>query len=314
MPTQDANDLILFAHVVDHGGFAAAARATGILKSRLSRRIAQLEERLGVRLIQRSSRKFTVTEIGRQFHARCEIVAAQVDAAHGVIAQAIAEPQGVVHVSCPHNLSEHWLGPMLPSFLAAHPKVRVVLEVSDRPVDVIGEGIDVALRVTRPPLEDTSLVMRLLGEVRRIIVASPTLVPLPLASPQELARYPVIGPTEGGEDLVWRLHGSDGADVELRQRPVLATAQAMILKQAAIAGTGVAMLPEVWCRDALTDGRLVQLLPAWTHPTGMIHAVFASRRGLVPAVRRFIDHVAEQAQGWEATQTPGGAEQPSVIQ
>jgi DNA-binding transcriptional LysR family regulator len=297
-PAEDANDLVLFTQVVDHGGFAAAARATGVPKSRLSRRVAQLEDRLGVRLIQRSSRRFAVTEIGRQFHARCQIVAAEVEAAHGIVARAIAEPQGVVHVTCPYNLADRWLGPMLPPFLKSHPKVRLVLEVTNRRVDVIGEGIDVALRAQRPPLEDTGLVLRHLGEVRRILVASPALVPHPLSSPHDLARYPAVGPAQVGEDLVWSLSGPDGAQLELRQRPVLATGENIVLKQAAIAGLGVALLAETLCRDSLADGSLLQLLPEWTHPIGLIHALFASRRGLVPAVRSFIDHVAEQARRW----------------
>jgi DNA-binding transcriptional LysR family regulator len=114
-------------------------------------------------------------------------------------------------VSCPHNLADRWLGPMLPPFLEAHPRVRLLLDITSRRVDVIGEGIDVALRVQRPPLEDSGLVLRRLGELRRILVASPGLIAGSVGAPQNLARYPVVGSAQGGKDLVWALSGPDGA-------------------------------------------------------------------------------------------------------
>ena len=173
---QDLNDLMFFARVVEHGGYSAASRALGIPKSRLSRRIAALEERLGVRLLQRSSRGFTLTSVGQPFYERCKAVLAAGAAALEVAEAGASEPQGVLSVSCPLSLAQSWLTPLLPRFMQALPKVRVRLHVSNRRVDPIEEQVDVVLRVRRPPFEDSELVVRPLARVNDLLVASPSLV------------------------------------------------------------------------------------------------------------------------------------------
>ena len=170
---QDLNDLLYFAEVVDRGGFAAAGRALGIPKSRLSRRVAELEARLGVRLLQRSTRKLSLTAVGEQYHRHCVAMRENALAADEAVAHAQTEPRGTVRVACPVTLAQTTLGPILPQFLARYPLVTVDMQVSNRVVDLIEEGIDVALRV-RQSLDDSgSLVVKNFGATRSLLVAGP---------------------------------------------------------------------------------------------------------------------------------------------
>src|SRR5256885_5618356 len=157
---KDLNDLYYYVQVVDHGGFAPAGRALGMPKSKLSRRIAQLEERLGTRLIQRSTRRFAVTETGQTYYGHCKAMLVEADAADEAIALTHAEPRGIVRMTCPVALLDARIADMLAAFMAAYPRVEIHLEETNRRVDVVGEGIDVAIRVRPPPLEDSDLVMR----------------------------------------------------------------------------------------------------------------------------------------------------------
>ena len=170
----DLNDLFYFEQVVAQGGFAAAGRALRIPKSRLSRRIAQLEERLGARLIERSTRRFRVTEIGKAFYEQCKIAIDAAERADAVVAASLTEPRGVVRFSCPTGLVE-LVSPMLPAFLRLYPGARVQIVAVDRAVDVVAERIDVALRVRQKLDTDAGLILRTLGHSRLILLASPTL-------------------------------------------------------------------------------------------------------------------------------------------
>eukprot|EP00102_Acyrthosiphon_pisum_P017609 XP_008189085.1 PREDICTED: HTH-type transcriptional regulator PtxR-like [Acyrthosiphon pisum] len=153
----DLNDLFFFASVVDHQGFAPAGRALGIPKSKLSRRVALLEERLGVRLIQRSTRRFSVTELGQTYYAHCKAMLVEAEAAQQAIEQTRAEPCGTVRMSCPVAILHTRVGSMVAAFMADYPKVTVHLEATNRRVDVVGEGLDLAIRVRPPPLDDSDL-------------------------------------------------------------------------------------------------------------------------------------------------------------
>lgn len=291
---QDLNDLRLFALVAEHGGFSAAARLAGIPKSRLSRRVAQLEERLGVRLLQRSTRRFAVTEIGRAFLLHCQAVLVEADAAQAVIEQARARPSGLVRVSCSLPLLQSRVSHVVARFMAEHPAVRIQVEATGRPVDVIAEGFDMALRVRPPPLQDSELVIRVLAEDRQSLVASPAFLARhgrPQA-PADLAGLPSLGLSRGGDTDEWRLVGADGRPVTLIHRPRLATDDMVTLGRAAEAGVGLVLLPDFVLAKSLADGRLERVLPAWTSPPWLVHVVFPSRRGLIPAVRGFIDALA----------------------
>ncbi|MCW3482099.1 LysR family transcriptional regulator [Neisseriaceae bacterium JH1-16] len=292
----DLNDLYYFAQVVDHRGFAPAGRALGIPKSKLSRRIALLEEQLGVRLLQRSTRRFSVTEVGQHYYAHCKAMLVEAEAAQQAIELMRTEPCGVVRLACPVALLHSRVGTMLADFMAAHPAIALQLEATNRRVDVIDEGLDLAIRVRVPPLEDSGLVMKLLGERSWCLVASPTLLAqhgTPTV-PADLHALPSLDLGPAQAEHQWQLDGPDGAAATLPHRPRLVTDDMLTLRQAALAGNGVVALPTMMVGDALADGTLVRLLPRWQPKGGVIHAVFPSRRGLLPGVRALLDFLAER--------------------
>lgn len=291
---QDLNDLYYFAQVVEHGGFAAAGRAIGVPKSKLSRRVGLLEERLGVRLIQRSSRRFAVTEIGREYQARCLAMLVEAEAAEQVIAQARAEPRGIVRLSCPVALVSFQFGALLARFLAENPGVELHLESTNRRVDIIAEGFDVAIRVRFPPLEPSELLMRRLDESTQCLVAGPALVARPLASPADLAGLPSLDLGPAHREHAWCLDHADGRTARVPFRPRLVTDDMAALREAALAAVGVAQLPTMMVWQDLATGRLVPVLPDWRPRSGIVHAVFPSRRGLLPSVRALLDFLARE--------------------
>ncbi|MCY1512952.1 HTH-type transcriptional regulator DmlR [compost metagenome] len=184
---------------------------------------------------------------------------------------------------------------MLTRFMVKYPLVQLLIESTNRQVDLIQEGIDVALRVRFPPLEDTDLVMKVLANSTQCLVASPALLEgLPKAMvPADLASLPSLHWGVPLREYIWQLDGPDGVSAEVRYRPRLVTDDLLVLRQAAEAGVGVVHMPWVVARDELASGKLVQVAPDWTPRTGIVHAVFPSRRGLLPSVRTLIDFLAE---------------------
>jgi DNA-binding transcriptional LysR family regulator len=291
---RDLNDLYYFVQVVDHGGFAPAGRALGMPKSKLSRRIALLEERLDARLVMRSTRRFSVTELGQTYYAHCRAMLVEAEAADEAVALTHSAPRGIVRMTCPVALLEARVGAMVAAFMAANPMVEVHLEDTNRRVDVIAEGVDVAIRVRPPPLEDSELVLRVLADRGQCLVASPALLAAhgtPQA-PAELARLPslALGLPQG--EHAWTLFGPEAAQVAIHHRPRLLTRSMPALRAAAVAGVGVVQLPTMMVCDQIEAGELVRVLPEWAPRREIVHAVFASRRGLLPSVRGLIDFLA----------------------
>lgn len=291
----DLNDLYYFAQVVEHGGFAAAGRALNMPKSKLSRRIALLEERLGVRLLQRSPRHFSVTELGQEYQRHCQAMLVEAQAAREAIERTRSQPQGLVRMSCPTTLLQYRVANLLSRFMLEYPKVQVQLEATNRRVDVLGEGLDLALRVRFPPLESSDLVMRVLADSPQRLVASPEFMQgreLPLL-PADLSGLPSLdwGPPR---EHSWCLEGPAGATAEVRHRPRLISDDMSALRRAALYGVGVVQLPCMVVERDLAAGRLLDIIPHWAPRGGMVHAVFPSRRGLLPSVRSLIDFLAEQ--------------------
>lgn len=291
---QDLNDLYYYAQVVEHGGFAAAARAIGVPKSKLSRRLALLEGRLGVRLIQRSSRRFAVTEIGREYHARCLAMLIEAEAAEQVVAEVRSEPRGLVRLACPVALLSFQFGALFARFMAEHPGVELELDSTNRRVDVIAERFDVAIRVRTPPLEASELMLRRLDESTQCLVAAPALVQRTLASPADLAGLPGLDLGPAHAEHAWTLAHADGRTARVPFRPRLVTGDMAVLREAALAGVGVVQVPTVMIRADLAEHRLVRVLPEWRPPSGIVHAVFPSRRGLLPSVRALLDFLARE--------------------
>lgn len=292
---QDLNDLYYFVAVVDHGGFAPAGRALGIQKSKLSRRILILEERLGVRLLNRSSRHFSVTEIGREYYNRCVAMLVEADAAEQVIAQVRAEPRGVLRLSCPSGLVAFQFGELFARFMALNPAVALHLESTNRRVDVIAEGLDLAIRVRPPPLAESDLVMRRFDErTIRIVASSDLLRGRTIKTPPDLGSLPSLDFGPVGGDHRWRLLHDDGSTADVRHEPRLVTDDMAALREAALAGAGAVRLPTLVVWDDLKSGRLVTVLPDWRPPSEIVHAVFPSRRGLLPSVRALLDFLANE--------------------
>jgi DNA-binding transcriptional LysR family regulator len=298
---RDLNDLYYFVQVVDHGGFAPAGRALGIPKSKLSRRIALLEERLGARLIQRSTRRFAVTEIGQTYYLHAKAMLVEADAADEAIALTRAEPCGIVRVTCPVALLDTRVSDMVAAFMLAHPRVQVHLEETNRRVDVVDEGIDLAIRVRPPPLENSDLVMRVLGERGQCLVASPQLFQQNEAPrvPADLATFPSMLLGSAQTEPVWKLIGPDDAQVTIHHQPRYITQSMFALRSAAIAGIGIVRLPVMMITDHIARGELIRVLPDWVPRREIIHVVFASRRGLLPSVRALLDFLVERFAGLE---------------
>jgi DNA-binding transcriptional LysR family regulator len=309
---QDTNDMLYFAEVVERGGFAAAGRHLGIPKSKLSRRVAELETRLGVRLLQRTTRKLSVTEVGEVYLRHCLAMRDAAEAAAEAVEQVQTEPRGTIRVACPVTLAQTTVGPIMALFLARHPQVRVDMRVSNRVVDLVEEGVDVALRV-RPTLDDSgSLVVKKLGESATVLVASPLQLERQgrPASIDDLARMDTISMSavDGRASLV--LQGAGGAMHTLVHQPRYVADDLLTLKFAALQGTGMCFLPDYMCRRELEQGRLVHVLPGWAPPRGIFHAVYPSRRGMVPAVRRFLDFLDEHTNNEGMPKLPPGC--PSI--
>ena len=302
----DLNDLGFFAAVVSNGGFSAASRALGLPKSRISRRVAALEAQLGVRLLERSTRRFKVTEVGQDVYRHARAALTEAEAIEEVVARRKAEPQGLVRISCPLD-ADRLIGAALPEFLAQHPKLRLQVIVSNRRVDLIEEGVDVAIRVRDKLDTDADLQVRIVSRSANMLAASPGLIGRlgAPATPQDIPSFPTLSHSDRlGLDR-WALVNAAGEEVEVAHEAKLSASTFPILRAAAIGGLGIASLPEYACRDALQDGRLVRVLPEWSSRQGILHLVFTSRRGLLPGVRAVIDFLAEElsprSPAWELT-------------
>jgi DNA-binding transcriptional LysR family regulator len=295
MAMEDLNDYLYFTQVVSHGGFAAAGRALQMPKSKLSRRIAGLEERLGARLIERSSHHFRVTEVGEAFYQRCQAMLIEAERAKAVVCEANSEPNGPVRLSCPTGLVEIALASMLPDFLARYPRVQLQVLATDRRVDLIEERVHVAIRTRSTPETETELTMRVLGKARQILVASPALLERvgPVLHLNDLARLPTVAMPDAMSEWrnhdTWNFTSPQGERHAFEHQPRLSCRSIPALLEAVKAGTGMSLLLEQVCEPEIRAGRLVQILPDWYAEEGTIYLVFTTARGLPPAVRVLID-------------------------
>lgn len=293
---EDLNTLYYFTQVVEQGGFAAAGRALDIPKSKLSRRIAQLEERLGVRLLHRTSRLCSLTEIGQEYYQRCVAMRIEAEGASEVIERNRAEPRGLVRLACPTTLLNSWVGPMLTRYMLKYPLVELFIESTNRRVDLLHEGFDIALRVRFPPLENTDMVMKVLGNSTQCLVGRPDFLERMAGDSWPLGFGQLPSLHWGGmqREYQWELFNDEGERLLISHRPRMVTDDLPALRNAVLAGVGIAHVPRVAVREDLAAGRLVELLPGWSPKCGIVHAIFPSRRGLLPSVRTLIDFLAEE--------------------
>jgi len=291
---RDLNDLNFFAAVVANEGFSAASRALAVPKSRISRRVAALESHLGVRLLERSSRRFSVTDVGRDVYRHARAALAEAEAIEDVVGRLKAEPQGLVRVSCPMG-ADRILALELPGFLERYPRLRIQLTVTSRRVDLIEEGVDVAIRVRDKLDSDADMQVKIVSRSGRLLVASPAFLEKHgrPATPQDIAALPTLSQVERAGADNWPLVDAAGDEHIIAHEPRVTSSEFGVLRQCAIAGLGIAFLPEFACREPLVEGRLERVLPDWTGREGILHLVFTSRRGLLPSVRAVIDFLAD---------------------
>jgi DNA-binding transcriptional LysR family regulator len=300
---QDLNDVKFFTAVVEHNGFSAAARALGRPKSSISRHVDHLEARLGVRLLERSTRRVRLTEVGSDYYARCRAALADLETAERDAALHRADPVGVVRVTCPSGLARQAMARIVPGFMARYPMIHLQIRVTNLPVDLIKENVDVALRA-RVQLPDESLTMRRLGSSRLVFVASPDflarrsigsdlagLIELPFLSFQEQTGRPT-----------WTLQGPGGTLRTVTFNPVLWTSEFDVIIEAACAGAGIALLPEEPIRAATETARLVRMLPEWHSEDVTVHLVFPTQRGMRPAVRVLVDEIVAHFEAIKTTE------------
>jgi DNA-binding transcriptional LysR family regulator len=290
----DLNDVQFFAAVVENQGFSAAARTLNLPKSSVSRRIANLEARLGVRLIERSTRSLRLTEIGVSFYERCRAILADLDAAEREVAVQRGEPVGLVRMSCPTGLAQFVLAKILPDFLARYPKVRLQILATNRAIDLVEDNIDIAIRA-RVRSADEAVMMRMLYKSELIFVASPAFM-----SAQQIAvridtlpSFPFLSFLEDSRRPTWALSGPNAATTTVSFDPVVRSGDFTILLRAAAAGLGIALLPVEVVEDDILANRLIRILPDWHSEEVTVHLVFTTNRGIVPAVRVLIDYLAE---------------------
>jgi DNA-binding transcriptional LysR family regulator len=290
---QDLNDLALFAAVVKHKGFSAAARVLNIPKSKLSKHVARLEQQLDVRLLERSTRKLRVTEIGQAFYERCETILSGVEAAEAVVAAAKSEPSGIVRLACPIGFTP-MVGHILPAFHRRYPGGRLLVTTTNRRIDLVEERIDIAIRARDQLDTDNNLIVRKLGEARQFLAASPALMArIGNVTIDTLDKMPTLSMNEQHVSDTWQLNHADGTKREITHLPIIGCGDFGILERAAIEGVGIALLPDHLCGRGFRTGVLVPVLPDWSSNATIAHLVFTSRHGLLPSVRALIDFLAE---------------------
>jgi DNA-binding transcriptional LysR family regulator len=276
-------DMLLFAAVARAGSFTAGARSLGITKQTASERLAKLEERLGVRLLERTTRRLRVTDGGATYYERCAAIAAQIEEANAEVQRRQPEPVGLLRISTPVLYGRRYLAPVVADFLARYPAARVEVVLADRRVQLIEEGFDLAIRIGN--LDDSSVVARKLGEGHAYFVASPEFVARHGApSPTKLASQRCVG-TRPRE--TWELAG-----VTAKIEPVLVVNDLEVACEAAIAGVGIARVPAIVCREAVAAGRLRVLFGPEAVTLRPVYAVYPSREYLPAKVRVFVDALA----------------------
>lgn len=288
----DLNDLFYFAKVVEAGGFAAAGRLLGVPKSRLSRRIFELETRLNARLLQRTTRKMQLTALGERYLRHCQAMLLEAELAHEVVASATSEPRGPLRVSSPVGLATKFLTPLVRDFLLQYPHVQLELLLVNRRVDLINEGIDVALRVREAGDEELNLVTRRLREAHTEVVAAPSFAQRNRVNhPSDLTSLPFLGALDPDRLARTRLYNAAGQRFDLAMPARLGVEDFEMRKEATLADLGFSVLPMMYCENELANGTSVRLLPDWHCAPAWLQAVYPHRRGVLPAVRAWLEHL-----------------------
>ena len=284
---RDLNELAVFTYVVEHGGFTAAAEATQLPKSNISRRIASLEERLGVRLLERTTRKVHVTEIGDIYYRHCRRMLDEADDADLYVEQAMEIPRGTLRVSATVYVGQHLLAPMAAEFISQYPEVQFELIWTNRLIDVIDEGFDLTIRIGA--LQDSSLVARRLGQWRLFLYASAEYLKArgTPQNPEDLQDHDCLVMSDMRASNQWML-SKGGITEQVVLTPRASVNDFDTLRRMVADGGGIAILPN-YMHFGDYHSRLVRVLDDWTGRLTELHAIFPSHRGATPKVRAFLD-------------------------
>ncbi|MFP2958911.1 LysR substrate-binding domain-containing protein [Myxococcus sp. 1LA] len=286
----DLNELLIFARVVQAGSFTAAAKGLRMPKSTVSRKVSELETRVGAQLLQRTTRKLRLTEVGRTYYEHCARIVSEAEQAEQAVTRMQAAPHGLLRVTTPLTFS--FIGPLISRFLQAYPEVQLELVCSDRNVDLMAEGFDVAVRAGR--LADSSLMARRLGSVERVVIASPSYLKArgTPKTPKDLEKHDCLLFGTGLESNVWTLmSGNRSVDIKVSAR--LVVNEPDMVFAVARAGAGIALLPNLHFSSELTAGRLQRILPDWHSTETPVHAVYPSTRHHSPKVMAFVECLRE---------------------
>lgn len=299
----DLSQLEMFVNVVDAGSFTGAAEALGVSKSHVSRQISALEDRLGARLLNRTTRKVILTDIGRVFHERCTRILEELEDAEAAVTSLQTSPRGRLRMSVPMSFGVRYIAPYLADFMAQYPELEVEVDFSDRRVDLVDDGYDLAIRIGR--LADSSLIARKLAPTLQVVCASPGYLEEhgEPHTPEDLKQHQCLLYTyDTGGLQTWRLEGPGGeVVVHVKGRVVANNGDALVA--AAEAGLGVLQIPDFLAASALRQGSLRQILPQWAS-SAAVWAVYPHSRHLSAKVRVFVDGMLERFQTPPWSMTP----------
>jgi DNA-binding transcriptional LysR family regulator len=302
------NDFLYFVQVVERGGFTAAGRTLGMPKSTLSYRMQQLESELGVRLLNRTSRHFSPTQAGEEFYKNALGVVRAAEEGEALMRQRVKVPSGVVRFTAAIGTAQFALREILMNFMRDYPRINLVEHVTSRQVDLLAENIDVAIRAHSGELPDSALVRRTLATAPWILVAGTTALKKKGApqAPQDLEQFPCLAVARANITPAWRLRAQSRAqggrgEVILPLTPRLISNDMSTLKRAAADGMGIVALPAYICKSELRSGELTRVLPGWLADESTFTALLPHRRGLLPAIRSFVDYLARHLPKYVAT-------------
>lgn len=286
--------MAVFVRVVEEGGFSAAARVLGVSKSAVSKQVAALEERLGARLLNRTTRRLALTDAGAAYHARASRILAEAEEAEAEVSQLSAAPRGLLRVNAPLTFGVRHLSPLISKFMAQYPDLRVEIQLDDRFVDLVAEGFDVGVRIAN--LADSSLIARQLCPSRRVLAASPAYLEAhgTPQCPEDLSEHRCLLYSYSMSGDTWRMKGPGGRIATVRVNGPLRANNGDLIRAAAVAGQGIVMSPTFITGEDLAAGRLVRILPEWEDQTGSLFVVWPHARFTPAKVRAFVDFMVAE--------------------
>lgn len=290
------NDIAVFVQVVDNGSFTAAAERLGMSKSVVSKYVTRLEDRLGARLLNRTTRRLSLTEVGRAFYTRSQRGLLELEEAEAEVSRLQGEPRGQLRLNSPMSFGILHIAPLLPAFQARYPELRVDMVLDDRKVDLVEEGFDLAIRIGELP--DSTLVARRLGPCRHVVCATPAHFERygQPQVPEDLATHPALTFKYHSAPDEWRFLAPDGGYRQVALDSRLQMNNSLALREALLAGAGVALTPTFVVGPDIRAGRLKAVLGDYTAMAVSIYAVYPQRKHLSPKIRAFVEFMAAQIQ------------------